>query len=368
MDLKKKFRDFFTMTRKGDGGFTLVELIVVIAILAILGGVAVPAYSGYVKKAELAADEALLKEVNTAFASACLADGQDNYNRKPQPSLTVDADKKPVLGDTDAVEAIFAEFFAGNEDASFKTMSRFKYVAALGMFQAQNGDTYTDANGVEYFGDDAYIAALLDGYFGKEFTTEQLFSELEKAVTSDLAAGRAVGMLGSDPVFKEFLTGFMSDKEYQKLSDDDKEKVATNALVLYAAKQYQNMDTDALYQDIYNGNGLSSYKKAGGDDSEFVAAYAMQYALGVAYLDANPNAGGKPAELMEAEDILNLTGTDEFRAWADTNGQSAKDSYLGAMNIVSDNTGKLTSNDLTNGFGNFQNVFNGLTGNAMKGS
>ena len=33
-------------------GFTLVELIVVIAILGILAGIAVPTYSGYIKKAD----------------------------------------------------------------------------------------------------------------------------------------------------------------------------------------------------------------------------------------------------------------------------------------------------------------------------
>lgn len=68
MNLKKKVKGFFTLSRKADGGFTLVELIVVIAVLAILGGVAVPAYSGYVKKANMGADQSLASEVAHALS------------------------------------------------------------------------------------------------------------------------------------------------------------------------------------------------------------------------------------------------------------------------------------------------------------
>ena len=51
-------------------GFTLVELIVVIAILGILAGVAIPAYSGYMTKAKDAAVITKLDAIATAVQAA----------------------------------------------------------------------------------------------------------------------------------------------------------------------------------------------------------------------------------------------------------------------------------------------------------
>ncbi len=64
---------------KGKSGFTLIELMIVIAIIAILAAIAIPQYMKYVKKAAAANVQATL----SACVSQALANwsdsGSDNY-------------------------------------------------------------------------------------------------------------------------------------------------------------------------------------------------------------------------------------------------------------------------------------------------
>ena len=90
----KKFRQ--KMAEKA--GFTLVELIVVIAILGILAAVAVPAYSGYVTKAHEAADIVTLDGIKTAAIATKAEDGAVTSIEVTAASGTISDVKVAVSG------------------------------------------------------------------------------------------------------------------------------------------------------------------------------------------------------------------------------------------------------------------------------
>lgn len=61
------------LLKRANGGFSLVELIVVIAIMAILVGVAVPVYSSYIEKTQKSKDTQMIDEIKHAIEIASAA-------------------------------------------------------------------------------------------------------------------------------------------------------------------------------------------------------------------------------------------------------------------------------------------------------
>ncbi len=64
------------MRRSNKKGFTTVELVIVIAVIAILAAVLIPTFANLVKKANISADTQLAKNLNTALAMDTAANGK----------------------------------------------------------------------------------------------------------------------------------------------------------------------------------------------------------------------------------------------------------------------------------------------------
>ena len=115
-------------------GFSLVELIVVIAIMAILVGVAVPTYTAYINKANEGVDEQLAGEIEHAIETLLVDPKIPNATK-----VTVDVDASGALSYTVTANekdttGAFAAALTGIIDVTKVTLKSTKYA---------NGFTFT---------------------------------------------------------------------------------------------------------------------------------------------------------------------------------------------------------------------------------
>lgn len=363
---------------RGSAGFTLVELIVVIAIIGILAGIGTVGYGGYVKKANEAADQQLLGEVNTAFAAACVENGTEIYavddakldkttvkisdvKIKNEENTKIPTSYEVYLGETDSFKVIEPKF--SNYTHTFvdgRNNVQYAYgggaVTISGKDAANLKDsTFAKANGLGVNGlldkvnDIAKIAELLAGSSdGGQNALDQIWDS-EGFLQY---AAKAVQLTGDD------LSTALADggwsRENQKLMqalgkkasglgmdvEKDFGKLMGNATILYAAKDTKNIDQNEIKKLLTSNDGMDQIK-ANLNKPETMGKALSQaslvYGMYTAYVYSGNGTDAQKAEQtgnpMKALDAMK--NDSKFKEYINSD-QGTKDlnAYLSAMNMI----------------------------------
>ena len=377
-------------------GFSLVELIVVIAIMAILVGVAVPVYTSYIGKANAAKDEQLLGEINSAFMVAAVDNQIDFDDITPNNNkITIDANGVVKFDDMyDDIVDTMKTILPG--ELKFNTITSLYYNPLTREF----GTTVVASYGGGYvMMDPEDIAVLKDSVFGSMGMDELmdkvgyatgLVSDTDVLTNADgslttlgtlIMSGtdQLQAYLGFDPAdpsddtafeaaYDELVTrraaalanangGDPADYEDQARLDI----LANNAVLIAATKS--DFDTDELVTILGSEDGgIKEVLKNTQDPQTSIAKTAMAYAMYTAYMEkTNQPISDDPAVVLST---LETDGFKEFMNETDT--QKDIDGYLAAMSMIDDscNDPNAVSELLVNGFSdeNLKDLLNSAIG------
>jgi prepilin-type N-terminal cleavage/methylation domain-containing protein len=110
------------LTRHKTSAFTLIELLTVIAVIAILSGILIPVAGGVIKQSRIASSKARLWQYITA-----LEQFKAEYNYYPQLSTDDDKDKGLIDLEDDSAKFIIALSGSGVDEGNYRKIQFYSF-------------------------------------------------------------------------------------------------------------------------------------------------------------------------------------------------------------------------------------------------